>query len=109
MKDGKAIRALTLYPDGRVFVPLVPLPGEASLFVIDLRTCFLSLAEISGHSLATTCCLAMGPRLITRCQELDVHRTVKIWGTSSYVRHEQGCLELLSEGYARPECYRTLF
>lgn len=109
LKDGKAICALTPYPDGRLFVGLAPLPGEASLFVIEPRSSFLSLAEIGGHTLATTCCLAMGPRLITCDQELGGHRTVKIWGTSSYVRHEQSRLELLSEEHSRPAYYRTLF
>ncbi len=109
LKGGTAIHTLTPYPDGRLFVGVAPAGTGASLLVVDPRPSFLAVAEIGGHALATTCCLAMGPRLITCGQELDGHRKVKIWGTTSYVRHEQRRLEFLSEGHARPGYYRTLF
>lgn len=114
--DGELLRVgkgkaacLTTYPDGRLFIGTLPVGHEGTLVVVDPRPGFSSVTWISGHAAGTTCCLTMGPRIITCGQESDGERSVKIWGTASYVQQERTRQEFLSPGRPRPAYYRTLF
>ncbi|MDZ7412384.1 MAG: hypothetical protein ONB15_02485 [candidate division KSB1 bacterium] len=106
---GWRVCALVPHPDGRLLLGIEPVAGEKSLLILSPRPGAPSRAVVGGHSRATRCCLAMGPRIVTCGQEEDRAITVKIWGTAAYVQQERHRQELLSPQQPRPAYYRTVF
>jgi hypothetical protein len=102
------VSAVTVYYDGRLLVGSRA-SGEVvgTLAAIDLRE--RSFVRLRGHGVETACCVTMGPRLITSGTDNAAVSTIKIWGTSTYVRMEHDKLRLMPEGIPRPPYYRALF
>jgi WD40 repeat protein len=127
-----ALRALSVYFDGRVMAGLdvredvgvegTP-PGQGadapvgegsrcrpgSLVVLDPRPGFTCYNLLSGHGAETLDCVSMGPRIVSCGTETSGERTLRIWGTATYVAKELGKLRLMPESMGKPPYYRSLF
>jgi hypothetical protein len=77
--------------------------------VLDPRPDFLCHNSLSGHGAETHDCVSMGPRIVTCGTETSGERTLRIWGTATYVAKELGKLRLMPETMGKPPYYRSLF
>ena len=113
--DG-VLRTLSVYFDGRIMAGLDLREGDpgrgepsGSLAVLDPRPDFLCYNLLSGHGAETRDCVSMGPRIITCGAEKSGERTLRIWGTATYVAKELGKLRLMPLATGKPPYYRALF
>jgi WD40 repeat protein len=88
---------------------IAPGPGRGTAIVFDPRPDFRCYNLLEGHRLETRGCVTMGPRLITCGSESRSERTLRIWGTASYVEVEHEKSRLMPETTSKPPYYRSLF
>jgi hypothetical protein len=106
------VSAVTVYYDGRLLVGGKSNGGRAAagtLGVVDPRPDCSSYVVLKGHEQETADCVSVGPRIITWGYEGSGQRTLKIWGTSSYVRTEHDKLRFMPGSMPKPPYYRALF
>jgi len=113
---GGGLRALSVYFDGRIMAGLDlresgggDRSGSGSLVVLDPRPDFMCYNLLSGHGARTGDCVSMGPRIVTCGSENSGERTLRIWGTATYVAKELGKLRLMPQAMGKPPYYRSLF
>jgi len=119
---GGGLCTLSVYFDGRMMVGLDvgegagggqgarnDRSGSGTLLVLDPRPDFLCYNLLSGHGARTADCVSMGPRIVTCGSEKSGERTLRIWGTATYVATELGKLRLMPRAMGKPPYYRSLF
>jgi hypothetical protein len=106
-----ALKSLRAYFDGRILIGLgaADAAGEDTLFVFDPGADPPSYTSLGGHSLETGSVVTMGPRIISCGKDTGGESSIRLWGTSSYVRAELEKLSLLQGAETKPPYYRSLF
>jgi hypothetical protein len=105
-----SVKTITPYYDGRILVGTRASGDDkvtGTLLAIDFRE--RSYVRLPGHRLETAACVTMGPRIVTCGRDDEAQTTIRIWGTSAYVRREHDKLRLMPDKIQRPPYYRALF
>ncbi len=89
----KTISSIIVYFDGRIFAGLSPLKRknkerDGNLVIISPKEDGFGYRALSGHSMETKGCLAVGPKIITCGREAPENYSIRLWGTEFYVRME---------------------
>ncbi|HHS14023.1 MAG TPA: hypothetical protein ENN03_09715 [bacterium] len=110
-KTTDSIRCITPYVNGRLFIGSCSVRSSknGTLMVLETGPNHWSFNRLRGHTVETLCCLTMGPRLITCGIDSPTLRSIRIWGSKSYVALERSKMSILNEAQERPAYYRSLF